>query len=180
MDADEPQRGDETSLRDTPFRLLPYEDLVPAAQQRRTRRRRRLLVNKAPVLEVEGGTTRRAKTGRPLTLTARTSDDSLLTPAALPPTDPARPGRVTKNAARGLRLAWFVYRGAGQVTFEPEQFRAWEDTREGLGLAVGARLDGSATPTGRQMGSSGDVQQARHLRPEVPGTRRRAHGRRRM
>ena len=90
-----------------------------------------LLVNKAPVLEVEGGTTRRAKTGRPLTLTARTSDDSLLTPAALPPTDPARPGRVTKNAARGLRLAWFVYRGAGQVTFEPEQFRAWEDTREG-------------------------------------------------
>ena len=90
-----------------------------------------LLVNKAPVLEVDGGTTRRAKTGQPLTLTARTGDDGLLTPAALPPTDPERPGRVTKNAARGLRLAWFVYRGAGQVTFEPEQFRAWEDTREG-------------------------------------------------
>ena len=90
-----------------------------------------LLVNKAPVLEVDGGTTRRAKTGRPLTLTARTSDDGLLTPAALAPTDPERSGRVTKNAARGLRLAWFVYRGAGQVTFEPEQFRAWEDTREG-------------------------------------------------
>lgn len=90
-----------------------------------------LLVNQAPVLAVDGGTTRNAVTGRPLTLTARVRDDGLLTPAALPPTDPERPGRVTKNAARGLRLAWFVYRGAGHVTFEPPQFRVWEDTREG-------------------------------------------------
>ena len=90
-----------------------------------------LLVNDAPVLDVEGGTTREVATGQPLTLRASVEDDGLLTPAALPPTDPERPGRVTKNAARGLRLAWFVYRGAGKVTFEPEQFRAWEDTREG-------------------------------------------------
>ena len=90
-----------------------------------------LLVNKAPLLEVEGGTARKAAAGQPLTLRARVDDDGLLTPAALPPTDPERPGRVTKNAARGLRLAWFVYRGAGEVTFEPAQFRAWEDTREG-------------------------------------------------
>ncbi len=90
-----------------------------------------LLVNKAPALDVEGGTTREVAAGKPLTLRARVDDDGLLTPAALPPTDPERPGRVTKNAARGLRLAWFVYRGAGKVAFEPEQFRAWEDTREG-------------------------------------------------
>ena len=90
-----------------------------------------LLVNKAPVLDVEGGITRVAAVGQPLVLRASVEDDGLLTPAALPPTDPERPGRVTKNAARGLRLAWFVYRGAGTVTFEPEQFRAWEDTREG-------------------------------------------------
>ncbi len=90
-----------------------------------------LLVNEAPVLEVDGATTRRVAVGQPLALVARVEDDDLLTPVALPPTDPERPGRVTKNAARGLRLAWFVYRGAGEVTFEPEQFRAWEDTREG-------------------------------------------------
>ena len=90
-----------------------------------------LLVNEAPLLMVEGAPARMAAAGQPLALRARVEDDGLLPPAALPPTDPERPGRVTKNAARGLRLAWFVYRGAGKVAFEPEQFRAWEDTREG-------------------------------------------------
>ena len=103
--------------------VLQRNNGAPAADE--------LLVNQAPVLEVEGGTTRKVAAGEPLTLRAHVDDDGLLTPAALPPTDPERPGRVTKNAARGLRLAWFVYRGAGKVTFEPEQFRAWEDTREG-------------------------------------------------
>ena len=103
--------------------VLQRNNGAPAADE--------LLVNQVPVLEVEGGTTREVAAGQPLTLRARVEDDGLLTPAALPPTDPERPGRVTKNAARGLRLAWFVYRGAGTVTFEPEQFRAWEDTREG-------------------------------------------------
>ena len=103
--------------------VLQRNNGAPAADE--------LLVNEAPVLMVEGGTSREVTAGQPLTLRARVEDDGLLTPAALPPTDPERPGRVTKNAARGLRLAWFVYRGAGKVTFEPEQFRAWEDTREG-------------------------------------------------
>ena len=103
--------------------VLQRNNGAPAADE--------LLVNEAPVLMVDGGTTREVAVGEPLTLRARVEDDGLLTPAALPPTDPERPGRVTKNAARGLRLAWFVYRGAGKVTFAPEQFRAWEDTREG-------------------------------------------------
>ncbi len=103
--------------------VLQRNNGAPAADE--------LLVNAAPVLMVEGGTSREITAGEPLTLRARVEDDGLLMPAALPPTDPERPGRVTKNAARGLRLAWFVYRGAGKVTFEPEQFRAWEDTREG-------------------------------------------------
>jgi hypothetical protein len=30
-----------------------------------------------------------------------------------------------------LRLAWFVYRGAGAVTFNPRQFKVWEDQRGG-------------------------------------------------
>ena len=87
--------------------------------------------NKVPVLEVEGKTTRTVDVGRPLTLTAFTSDDDLLKPTELPPTDPTRESRVTVRANRGLRLAWFVYRGAGKVTFDPEQFDVWEDTREG-------------------------------------------------
>ena len=103
--------------------VLQRNNGAPAADE--------LLVNAAPVLMVEGRTTREVTAGEPLTLRARVEDDGLLTPAALPPTDPERPGRVTKNAARGLRLAWFVYRGAGKVSFAPEQFRAWEDTREG-------------------------------------------------
>ena len=104
--------------------VLQRNNGAPAADE--------LLVNEAPVLAVEGRDheTRRRGAGAGVDV-ARVEDDDLLTPAALPPTDPERPGRVTKNAARGLRLAWFVYRGAGKVTFDPEQFRAWEDTREG-------------------------------------------------
>ncbi len=33
--------------------------------------------------------------------------------------------------AEGLRFSWFVYRGAGTVTFDPPQFGAWEDLRDG-------------------------------------------------
>jgi hypothetical protein len=43
-------------------------------------------------------------------------------------TPPVRPS-VRKTI--GLHLSWFVYRGAGSVTFEPEQIEAWEDTRNG-------------------------------------------------
>jgi len=90
-----------------------------------------LHTNKAPVLEVEGDRTRSVRVGQPLTLTAFAKDDGQLKPFDLPPTDAARPSRVAPTAARGLRLAWFVYRGAGKVIFDPEQFRVWEDTREG-------------------------------------------------
>jgi len=31
--------------------------------------------------------------------------------------------------ALGLRVAWFVYRGAGKVTFDPEQFKVYTDYR---------------------------------------------------
>jgi plastocyanin len=31
----------------------------------------------------------------------------------------------------GLHAGWFVYRGAGQVTFDPPQVKVWEDTRAG-------------------------------------------------
>ena len=47
---------------------------------------------------------------------------------------------MTPNAASGLRLSWFVYRGAGEVVFDPPQFKAWEDTRNKRGLALFARM----------------------------------------
>ena len=42
-----------------------------------------------------------------------------------------RAARGTPNAATGLRLSWFVYRGAGKVSFDPAQIETWEDYRDG-------------------------------------------------
>ncbi len=46
-------------------------------------------------------------------------------PSMTPPT------RITVGKVTGLHLSWFVYRGAGNVTFTPEQIKTWEDTRAG-------------------------------------------------
>jgi hypothetical protein len=46
-------------------------------------------------------------------------------PAMVPPT------RVTVGKNLGLHVSWFVYRGAGKVTFDPPQVKVWEDTRAG-------------------------------------------------
>jgi plastocyanin len=53
--------------------------------------------------------------------------------AATPPRNPAMspPTRVTVGKNLGLHVSWFVYRGAGKVTFDPPQIKAWEDTRAG-------------------------------------------------
>ena len=87
-----------------------------------------ILTNEAPTLELPGGTARTAAVGQPLTLTAVARDDGVPERVALRP----RPQGVTTIASRGLRVAWFVYRGAGAAaTFEPEQFKVWEDRRVG-------------------------------------------------
>jgi hypothetical protein len=41
------------------------------------------------------------------------------------------PSRVTVGKNVGLHLSWFVYRGSGDVKFDPEQVKPWEDTRAG-------------------------------------------------
>jgi hypothetical protein len=41
------------------------------------------------------------------------------------------PTRITVGKVTGLHLSWFVYRGAGEVIFSPEQIKPWEDTRAG-------------------------------------------------
>ncbi|MEP7118328.1 MAG: hypothetical protein ABI880_12145 [Acidobacteriota bacterium] len=41
------------------------------------------------------------------------------------------PSRVTVGKNIGLHVGWFVYRGAGKVTFDQDQIATWEDTRTG-------------------------------------------------
>jgi autonomous glycyl radical cofactor GrcA len=79
--------------------------------------------NKPPSLRVEGATHRTVKVGERLALTAFASDDGIPGAKPVPPSYP-----VTANAL-GLRVAWFVYRGAGTVTFNPEQFKVYTDYR---------------------------------------------------
>jgi hypothetical protein len=79
--------------------------------------------NRAPSVQVKGETRRTAKVGEPVALVAIASDDGIPSPKAVPPRYP-----VTANAL-GLRVAWFVYRGAGKVTFVPEQFKVYTDYR---------------------------------------------------
>ena len=83
--------------------------------------------NAAPVLTVEGDRMRRVKVGEPVPLIAVATDDGK--PRARPMLQFGN--RTVPNSATGLRLVWLVYRGAGEVTFAPPQFSAWEDTRSG-------------------------------------------------
>ena len=79
--------------------------------------------NKAPSVRLEGANERTAKVGEPVMVTAFVSDDGIPSPKPVAPRYP-----VTANAL-GLRVAWFVYRGAGKVTFDPEQFKVYTDYR---------------------------------------------------
>lgn len=90
--------------------------------------------NKVPALHVEGGRSRTAKVGEPVTVVAVATDDGKPRARPMPPPTStlARASRGTPNAATGLRLSWFVYRGAGKVTFDPAQSTVWEDYREGV------------------------------------------------
>jgi hypothetical protein len=48
------------------------------------------------------------------------------------------PTRITVGKTIGLHLSWFVYRGAGEVTFDPPQVKIWEDTRTSANSPWGA------------------------------------------
>jgi hypothetical protein len=104
-----------------------------------------LRADKPPVVRVEGEKTRTVKVGEPLTLVAVVSDDGV--PRVRSQTQPVPPSpaaterlrefslrppyRPTVAKALGLYQSWFVYRGAGKVTFDPAQVKTWEDTRTG-------------------------------------------------
>ena len=82
--------------------------------------------NKPPVVRVEGDARRNVKVGESLTLAAFASDDGI------PPPTPMPGGAIGFRSSLGLRVAWFVYRGAGDaVTFDPEQFKVYPDFLSG-------------------------------------------------
>ena len=79
--------------------------------------------NQPPVVELGGSANRTVRVGEPLSLSASIIDDGLLKPMR------ARLSAPRSDAtALGLRVAWYVYRGAvGTVTFEPEQFKIYQE-----------------------------------------------------
>lgn len=109
--------------------------------------------NKAPIVTVAAIDSRSVKAGEPVTLTTEVKDDGIpkrrdparvaqaqaraaaqSAPAtAAPVRNPALspPTRITVGKSLGLHVSWFVYRGAGTVTFDPPQIKVWEDTRAG-------------------------------------------------
>ena len=93
--------------------------------------------NKKPAIDVVGAHTYTARVGQPLSLTVSVADDGIprrrgagaggVRGRAMfnPPT------RITVGKVTGLHASWFVYRGAGNVKFDPPQVKVWEDTRAG-------------------------------------------------
>jgi hypothetical protein len=108
--------------------------------------------NQRPVVTIDGPRPRTARVGEPLSLVALVTDDGVPKPrgrnqvgsgnstSRTPATAEARdgvtrayipPSRVTVGKTVGLHVSWFVYRGPGQVRFDPPQVKVWEDTRTG-------------------------------------------------
>ena len=81
--------------------------------------------NIPPVVRLEGAAQRTIGVGEPLSLNASVTDDGRYQ------AKPAPAGFERDTTALGLRVAWFVYRGDGKVTFEPEQFTIYQDKRPG-------------------------------------------------
>jgi hypothetical protein len=95
--------------------------------------------NKAPTVRVDQTRERTVKVGKPLTLIAEVEDDGIpkrrtqgaAAAAAVARLATTPPVRITVGKNLGLHVSWFVYRGEGQVTFDPPQVKVWEDTRAG-------------------------------------------------
>ena len=97
-----------------------------------------LYKNAPPDLMLDGPSRRTAKVNEPVVLAALARDDGLPEARPMRPTDPARPSSLAPQAATGLRLSWFVYRGESNVAFDPPQIKAWEDTRANSNSPWGA------------------------------------------
>ncbi|MCY4120677.1 MAG: hypothetical protein OXG72_07125 [Acidobacteria bacterium] len=87
--------------------------------------------NQPPTLEIEGERERTVSAGEPLPLAVLSTDDGKPRARSIA-SNPRYPRPITTDTATGHRLSWFVYRGAGQVTFDPAQIKVWEDTRDNV------------------------------------------------
>ena len=134
-----------------------------------------LVGNVGPVLKIEGELTRRVKVGEPVSLIAVATDDGK--PRARP-MQQFGANRTVPNSATGLRLVWLKYRGAGEVTFDPPQFSAWEDTRDGANSPWASGWRTPADSSRQQVGDSRHLQDAGPVRSAMRGARWRPHGNR--
>jgi len=88
-----------------------------------------LFGNTAPTLNIEGDDLRHVNIGESITLRASATDDGIPLPRTVQ-SGSTIGSRCCPDAATGLRLSWFVYRGSNDATFEPPQFDAWENYRD--------------------------------------------------
>lgn len=128
--------------------------------------------NVPPIVTVQGDDIRTIRVGEPLALRTNVSDDGLPTPsdpveqarafaefaggplaAALVTEENVRqrllmtpPVKPTVDKTNGLFLSWNVYRGEGDVEFDPPQSKPWEDTRAGANSPWGALWTPPPTP----------------------------------
>ena len=99
--------------------------------------------NEPPTLQVEGETTRTVTAGSQVPLIAVAHDDGAPQARPMPPTRAGLSGNPAPNSGTGFRVSWYVFRGAGEVTFDPIQITEWEDSRDG---ANGPQAPGWTTP----------------------------------
>jgi len=93
--------------------------------------------NIPPVVTVPGDSVRVARVGESINFTTHIWDDGLPetrrgstnTSEELDQRMMRRPTQVTVGKTNGLFLSWNVYRGPGNVTFDPPLPKPWEDTR---------------------------------------------------
>ena len=139
--------------------------------------------NEAPSLDIEGAGDRTALVGDAVTLAAVSTDDGKPRARSMRASNPRLPGRITTDSATGHRLAWFVYRGAGAVTFDPPQTKTWEDTRDGGNSPWSpAGVEDGGGARRRTVGHRGDLRRARRVRAAChrPRWRPRDHRRRHL
>jgi hypothetical protein len=105
--------------------------------------------NKAPVLKVEGATSRSARRGEPVLFAAVATDDGKPNVRNMPAL--LGGNYILPQSATGLRLSFFVYRGRDlAVSFDPPQAKVWEDTRDGGGSPWSAGFRTPPIPEGNR------------------------------
>ncbi|MBT3531691.1 MAG: hypothetical protein HOF74_00355 [Gammaproteobacteria bacterium] len=129
-------------------------------------------LNVPPVVTVQGDNIRTVRAGQPMELATLVADDGLPTPDD-PVADAIRfagffggplaaaliteenvlqrrlmspPAKPTVDKVNGLFLSWNVYRGEGNVTFDPPMPKPWEDTRTSANSPWGALWMPPAVP----------------------------------